>query len=55
MQDSMMERLKGSAARFWDQTVLGNTPDAGRQPAPVAAARGAACGYGLPRILPDGP
>ena len=51
MRDSMMERLKGSAARFWDQTVLGNSSDVGSQPAPVAAASEAASVCGLHSIL----
>ena len=51
MRDSMMERLKGSAARFWDETVLGNSSDVGSQPAPVAAACEAASVYGLHSIL----
>ncbi|CAJ0902998.1 Protein TraC [Ralstonia sp. LMG 32965] len=51
MQESMMEKLKGAAARFWDETVLGNTSDVGSQPAPVAAANEVASLYGLHSIL----
>lgn len=51
MQDSMMDKLKGAAARFWDETVLGNTSDVGSQPAPVAAANEVTSLYGLHSIL----
>ena len=51
MQESMMDKLKGAAARFWDETVLGNTSDVGSQPAPVAAANEVTSLYGLHSIL----
>ena len=51
MHDSMMDKLKGAATRFWDETVLGNTSDVGSQPAPVAAANEVTSLYGLHSIL----
>lgn len=51
MQKNMMEQLKGAASRFWDQTVLGNTPDVGKNPAPLDAANELTTVYGLHNIL----
>lgn len=51
MQQTMMEKLKGAVARLWDETVLGNTPDAGKEPAPVAVANEITSLYGLHSIL----
>ncbi|CAB1371292.1 protein of unknown function (plasmid) [Denitratisoma oestradiolicum] len=51
MQKTMMEQLKGAASRFWDQTVLGNTPDVGKNPAPLDAANELTKVYGLHNIL----
>lgn len=51
MEETMMEKLKGAATAFWDKTVLGNTSDVGRQPAPVAAANEITSLYGLHSIL----
>ncbi|WP_459203438.1 type IV secretion system protein TraC (plasmid) [Ralstonia pseudosolanacearum] len=51
MQETMMEKVKGAAAKFWDQTVLGNTSDVGMQAAPVQAANEITSLYGLHSIL----
>lgn len=51
MQDSIMDKMRGAASRFWEETVLGNTTDIGRQPAPVAAANEITSLYGLHSIL----
>lgn len=51
MHESMIEKLKGAASRFWDETVLGNTADVGKQPAPVETANEITSLYGLHNIL----
>lgn len=51
MTESVMDKLKSAAGRFWDETVLGNTSDVGSQPAPVTAANEVASLYGLHSIL----
>ena len=51
MQQSMIEKVKSAASRFWEQTVLGNTSDVGKQPAPVQAANEVTSLYGLHSIL----
>lgn len=51
MDETLVEKLKGAASRFWTETVLGDTGDAGRAPAPVEAANEVAATYGLHSIL----
>lgn len=51
MQQTAMDRLKGAAARFWHETVLGNSQDPGGQPAPVQGANEVTSLYGLHSIL----
>lgn len=46
-----MDRLRGAASRFWNETVLGNTSDIGSKPAPVEGADDVARLYGLHSIL----
>lgn len=51
MQETAIEKLKGAAAKFWNETVLGNVSDVGKQPAPVEMANEITSLYGLHRIL----
>ena len=51
MQESMMDRLRQAAGKFWDESVLGNTPDLGHAAAPMHAANEMAAVHGLHNIL----
>lgn len=51
MQESMMDRLRHAAGKFWDESVLGNTPDLGHAAAPMHAANEMAAVHGLHNIL----
>ncbi len=51
MEATLQERFSGYARQFWNETVLGNTDDAGKRPAPVNAANEVASMYGLHSML----
>jgi conjugal transfer ATP-binding protein TraC len=51
MQETVMERLRGAAARFWRETVMGDGSDVGSRPAPVDGADDVTRLYGLHSIL----
>ena len=51
MDATLQERFSGYARKFWNETVLGNTDDAGKRPAPVDAANEVASMYGLHSLL----
>ena len=50
-EKTLVQRMLDTAGKFWDQTVLGNTPDIGKNPAPLDAANITAGIYGLYNIL----
>ena len=45
MDATLQERFRGHARKFWNETVLGTTDDAGKRPAPVNAANEVASMY----------
>lgn len=47
----LFEKLKYRADKFWDETVLGNTSDVGKEPAPVEIANEVAAMYGIHSVL----
>ncbi len=51
MEQTLTEKIKSAAGKFWDETVLGNTSDAGKKPAPLNAANELTNVYGLHNIL----
>lgn len=51
MDASLFNKARAAAGRFWEESVLGNTPDAARAPGPVKAANEAAAMHGLHTVL----
>lgn len=51
MQATLIEKMRQTLTKLWRENVLGNTPDTGKQPAPVNAANDITSLYGLHSIL----
>jgi conjugal transfer ATP-binding protein TraC len=51
MDATLINKARAAAGRFWEETVLGNAPEAGRMPGPVEGANEAAAINGIHTIL----